>query len=154
MGPHSPPLKMGAIDGSPGVSRAEGATPAGLLFPGRRYKGSPSSATPKGCSMSSRWRNLTPSPTKIVAWANKSGADVDATIHQLVIKLVFEKPTDEATWFNMHARLCRKMMEHVSLDVRDKNLTDRERFVNSSFGSTCPLGSRPTSKGLVGDGRS
>ena len=63
---------------------------------------------------------------QIVAWANKSEAEVDGTTLQLVIKLVFEKATDEATWSNMYARLCRKMMEHVSSDVRDENLPDRQ----------------------------
>ena len=63
---------------------------------------------------------------QIVAWANKSEAEVDGTTLKLVIKLVFEKATDEATWSNMYARLCRKMMEHVSSDVRDENLTDRQ----------------------------
>ena len=63
---------------------------------------------------------------QIVAWANKSEAETDGTTLQLVIKLVFEKATDEATWSNMYARLCRKMMEHVSSDVRDESLTDRQ----------------------------
>jgi translation initiation factor 4G len=56
---------------------------------------------------------------QIVAWANKSEAEADGTTLQLVIQLVFEKATDEATWSHMYARLCRKMMEHVSSDVRE-----------------------------------
>lgn len=63
---------------------------------------------------------------QIVTWANKSEAEVDGATLQLVIKLVFEKATDEATWSNMYARLCRKMMEHVSSDVRDEDLKDRQ----------------------------
>jgi translation initiation factor 4G len=63
---------------------------------------------------------------QIVTWANKSEAEVDGATLQLVIKLVFEKATDEATWSHMYARLCLKMMEHVSSDVRDENLKDKE----------------------------
>lgn len=63
---------------------------------------------------------------QIMAWANKSEAEVDGATLQLVIKLVFEKATDEATWSNMYARLCRKMMEHLSSDVRDENLKDKQ----------------------------
>ena len=62
---------------------------------------------------------------QIVAWANKSETEVDGATLQLVIKLVFEKATDEATWSHMYARLCRKMMEHVSSDVRDENAKDK-----------------------------
>jgi len=62
---------------------------------------------------------------QIVAWANKSEMEVNGTTLQLVIKLVFEKATDEATWSHMYARLCRKMMEHVSSDVRDENVKDK-----------------------------
>jgi translation initiation factor 4G len=63
---------------------------------------------------------------QIVAWANKSEAEVDGATLQLVIKFVFEKATDEATWSHMYARLCRKMMEHVSSDVRDENVKDKQ----------------------------
>lgn len=62
---------------------------------------------------------------QIVAWANKSETEVDGATLQLVIKFVFEKATDEATWSHMYARLCRKMMEHVSSDVRDENVKDK-----------------------------
>ena len=62
---------------------------------------------------------------QIVAWANKSETEVDGATLQLVIKLVFENATDEATWSHMYARLCHKMMEHVSSDVRDENVKDK-----------------------------
>lgn len=63
---------------------------------------------------------------QIVAWANKSETEVDGATLQFVIQFVFEKATDEATWSHMYARLCRKMMEHVSSDVRDENVKDRQ----------------------------
>ena len=43
-----------------------------------------------------------------------------------VIKLVFEKATDEATWFEMYARLCRKMMEQISPKVQDDGIRNDE----------------------------
>jgi translation initiation factor 4G len=63
---------------------------------------------------------------QIVAWADRSETEVDGATLQLVIKFVFEKATDEATWSHMYARLCRKMMEHVSPDVRDENVKDKQ----------------------------
>ena len=43
-----------------------------------------------------------------------------------VIRLVFEKATDEATWSEMYARLCRKMMEQISPDVQDDGIRNAE----------------------------
>ncbi|PVG02628.1 hypothetical protein CPB86DRAFT_531314 [Serendipita vermifera] len=63
---------------------------------------------------------------QIVAWANKSENETDGATLNLVIRLVFEKATDEATWSGMYARLCRKMMEQISTHVIDENVRDRE----------------------------
>ena len=41
---------------------------------------------------------------------------------------MFEKATDEATWSEMYARLCRKMMEQISTNIQDEGI----RMVNSS----------------------
>ena len=38
---------------------------------------------------------------QILAWANKSEEEKDAATLTLVIKLIFEKVTDEATWSEM-----------------------------------------------------
>jgi translation initiation factor 4G len=43
-----------------------------------------------------------------------------------VIRLVFEKATDEATWSEMYARLCRKMMEPISTNVQDDGIRNPE----------------------------
>jgi translation initiation factor 4G len=63
---------------------------------------------------------------QIVAWANKSENETDGATLTLVIRLVFDKATDEATWSGMYARLCRKMMEQISTHVTDENVRDRE----------------------------
>ncbi|KAG9014201.1 hypothetical protein FRB94_013511 [Tulasnella sp. JGI-2019a] len=59
---------------------------------------------------------------QIIGWANKSEAEADGKTLIQVIKLVFEKATDEATWSEMYAKLCRKMMEQISPDVRDEGV--------------------------------
>jgi translation initiation factor 4G len=59
---------------------------------------------------------------QIIAWANKSEKEKDGRTLICVIKLVFEKATDKATWSEMYARLCRKMMEQVSSKVQDDGI--------------------------------
>ena len=43
---------------------------------------------------------------QIIEWANKSEKEKDGRTLIQVIRLVFEKATDEATWSEMYARLC------------------------------------------------
>jgi len=59
---------------------------------------------------------------QIVAWANKSEKEKDGRTLIQVIRLVFEKATDEAAWSEMYARLCRKMMEQISQNVQDDGI--------------------------------
>ncbi|KAI8970822.1 hypothetical protein BD414DRAFT_501765 [Trametes punicea] len=63
---------------------------------------------------------------QIIAWANKSEREQDGRTLIQVIRLVFEKATDEATWSEMYARLCRKMMEQISPNVRDDGIKNAE----------------------------
>ncbi|KAH9855961.1 hypothetical protein C2E23DRAFT_901267 [Lenzites betulinus] len=63
---------------------------------------------------------------QIIAWANKSEKEQDGRTLIQVIRLVFEKATDEATWSEMYARLCRKMMEQISPNVRDDGIKNTE----------------------------
>ncbi|CAL1711469.1 unnamed protein product [Somion occarium] len=63
---------------------------------------------------------------QIIQWANKSEAEKDGRTLIQVIKLVFEKATDEATWSEMYARLCRKMMEQISNKVQDDGIRNAE----------------------------
>lgn len=59
---------------------------------------------------------------QILAWADKSVDEVDGRILRQVIALIFEKATDEANWSEMYARLCRKLMEKVSPNVKDETV--------------------------------
>ncbi|TFK74623.1 hypothetical protein BDN72DRAFT_788870 [Pluteus cervinus] len=63
---------------------------------------------------------------QIIDWANKSEKEKDGRTLIQVIKLVFEKATDEATWSEMYARLCRKMMEQISSKVQDDGIKNTE----------------------------
>ncbi|KAI6046367.1 hypothetical protein EDC04DRAFT_2876735 [Pisolithus marmoratus] len=63
---------------------------------------------------------------QIIAWANKSENEKDGRTLIQVIKLVFEKATDEANWSEMYARLCRKMMETISPKVQDDGIKNAE----------------------------
>ncbi|KAI6120363.1 hypothetical protein EV401DRAFT_2089060 [Pisolithus croceorrhizus] len=63
---------------------------------------------------------------QIIAWANKSENEKDGRTLIQVIRLVFEKATDEANWSEMYARLCRKMMETISPKVQDDGIKNAE----------------------------
>jgi len=59
---------------------------------------------------------------QIISWANRSEKEKDGRTLIQVIRLVFEKATDEAAWSEMYARLCRKMMEQISSQVQDDGI--------------------------------
>ncbi|KAM6495305.1 Armadillo-type fold [Amanita muscaria] len=63
---------------------------------------------------------------QIIQWANRSENQKDGRTLIQVICLVFEKATDEATWSEMYARLCRKMMEQISPKVQDEGIKNSD----------------------------
>lgn len=63
---------------------------------------------------------------QIITWANKSETEKDGRTLIHVIRLVFEKATDEAAWSEMYARLCRKMMEKISPNVQDDGIRNAD----------------------------
>ncbi|KIM52875.1 hypothetical protein SCLCIDRAFT_482059 [Scleroderma citrinum Foug A] len=67
-----------------------------------------------------------PISDQIIAWANKSENEKDGRTLIQVIRLVFEKATDEANWSEMYARLCRKMMETISPKVQDDGIKNAD----------------------------
>ncbi|KIO20805.1 hypothetical protein M407DRAFT_54597, partial [Tulasnella calospora MUT 4182] len=69
-----------------------------------------------------RLENFDSVSSQMITWANKSETEKNGATLILVIKLVFEKATDEAHWSEMYARLCRTMMEQISQDVQDDNI--------------------------------
>lgn len=56
---------------------------------------------------------------QILEWANKSRDETDGMTLKLVIKLVFEKSTDEAHWSAMYAKLCRKLLDELDPAVTE-----------------------------------
>jgi translation initiation factor 4G len=56
---------------------------------------------------------------QILEWANKSKEETDGMTLKLVIKLVFEKSTDESHWSAMYAKLCRLLLDRVDPQVSE-----------------------------------
>ncbi|KAG2366166.1 armadillo-type protein [Suillus spraguei] len=63
---------------------------------------------------------------QIIHWTNKSVNERDGRTLVQVIRLVFEKATDEAARSEMYARLCRKMMDQISPEVQDDGIKNPE----------------------------
>ncbi|KAF8845924.1 ARM repeat-containing protein [Paxillus ammoniavirescens] len=63
---------------------------------------------------------------QIIAWANKSKNEKDGRTLIQVIKLVFEKATDDAAWSEKYAQLCRKIMDHISPEVQDDGIRNTD----------------------------
>ncbi|KAG1718158.1 hypothetical protein EDB19DRAFT_1921210 [Suillus lakei] len=63
---------------------------------------------------------------QIIHWANMSVNEKDGRTLIQVIRLVFEKATDEAAWSEMYARLCRKMMEQINPEVQDDGIKNSD----------------------------
>ncbi|KAG1868442.1 armadillo-type protein [Suillus subluteus] len=63
---------------------------------------------------------------QIIHWANRSVNEKDGRTLIRVIRLVFEKATDEAAWSEVYARLCRKMMEQISPEAQDDGIKNTE----------------------------
>ncbi|KAG6907958.1 hypothetical protein DXG01_006746 [Tephrocybe rancida] len=59
---------------------------------------------------------------QIVALANESENENDGTTLVCVTQLIFEHAMDGATWAEMYARLCRKMMERIIPTVYDRGI--------------------------------
>ncbi|KIY68098.1 ARM repeat-containing protein [Cylindrobasidium torrendii FP15055 ss-10] len=63
---------------------------------------------------------------QIISWANKSENEKNGQTLIQVIRLVFEKATDEAAFSEIYARLCRKMMEQISSKVQDESIKNQD----------------------------
>ncbi|KAF8678962.1 ARM repeat-containing protein [Rhizoctonia solani] len=59
---------------------------------------------------------------KIIEHVNNAEHENDGETLRQVIEVIFEKAKDEAAFSEMYARLCRKMMERISLNVRDEKI--------------------------------
>ncbi|KAG8926081.1 hypothetical protein FRC01_009363 [Tulasnella sp. 417] len=62
---------------------------------------------------------------QIVHWVNDSESENNGRVLSLIIKLVFEKATEESHWANMYARLCRRIMERISPAIQDDSVKNQ-----------------------------
>ncbi|KAL1840883.1 hypothetical protein VTK73DRAFT_3644 [Phialemonium thermophilum] len=68
---------------------------------------------------------------QILAIAGQSKNEQDGRTLRQVIQLTFEKATDEAHWASMYAKFCKRMLETMSPEIRDENITDKQGKVVS-----------------------
>ncbi|KAK4226079.1 hypothetical protein QBC38DRAFT_444954 [Podospora fimiseda] len=68
---------------------------------------------------------------QILAIASQSKNETDGRTLRQVIQLTFEKATDEAHWASMYAKFCKRMLETMSPEIRDENITDKTGAVVS-----------------------
>ncbi|KAK3989472.1 hypothetical protein QBC44DRAFT_241354 [Cladorrhinum sp. PSN332] len=68
---------------------------------------------------------------QILAIASQSKNETDGRTLRQVIQLTFEKATDEAHWASMYAKFCKRMLETMSPEIRDENITDKSGTVVS-----------------------
>ncbi|KAF2863711.1 hypothetical protein K470DRAFT_254606 [Piedraia hortae CBS 480.64] len=62
----------------------------------------------------------------IMAITAQSRNEADGRTLRQVLQLTFEKACDEAHWAGMYAKFCRKMMDHMSHDIHDESIRDKE----------------------------
>ncbi|WVQ72373.1 hypothetical protein IAR50_001925 [Cryptococcus sp. DSM 104548] len=67
-----------------------------------------------------------PISKQILEWANKSANEENGMTVKLVIKLIFEKATDEAHWSQMYAKLC--VLLHDQLDPAVAETIDNKPY--------------------------
>jgi translation initiation factor 4G len=72
------------------------------------------------------WEKFDSISDQTIAWANKSENERDAKTLNQVIRVVFEQLTHELAFIEIYARLCRKMMERISPEVRDDGIRNTE----------------------------
>lgn len=63
---------------------------------------------------------------QILAIAHQSKDEVDGRSLRQVIQLTFEKATDEAHWAEMYAQFCKRMLESMSPEIKDKRVLDKK----------------------------
>ncbi|KAF9168622.1 hypothetical protein DFQ26_004258 [Actinomortierella ambigua] len=60
---------------------------------------------------------------KVVEIANQSKMESDGATLRHCLQIIFEKATDEPSFVSVYAQLCHRMMETISEDVKDVNVT-------------------------------
>ncbi|KAI9726195.1 MAG: hypothetical protein M1828_001868 [Chrysothrix sp. TS-e1954] len=62
---------------------------------------------------------------QILAIASQSKSESDGRTLRQVIALTFEKACDEAHWASMYAKFCQRMLQDMSVDIKDDNARDK-----------------------------
>jgi translation initiation factor 4G len=62
---------------------------------------------------------------QILEIVSQSKDESDGRTLRQCIQLVFEKATDEAHWAPMYAKFCKRMLESMSMDIKDENIRDK-----------------------------
>jgi len=62
---------------------------------------------------------------QILDIVSQSKDESDGRTLRQCIQLVFEKATDEAHWAPMYAKFCKRMLESMSMDIKDENIRDK-----------------------------
>ncbi|KAF2738152.1 hypothetical protein EJ04DRAFT_71172 [Polyplosphaeria fusca] len=62
---------------------------------------------------------------QIMEIAQQSTREQDGRTLRQVIQLTFEKACDEAHWASMYAKFCQRMLQDMSPDIKDENVTDK-----------------------------
>ena len=62
---------------------------------------------------------------QILTIAHQSKSETDGRSLRQVIQLTFEKATDEAHWAEMYAQFCKRMLESMSPEIKDKDVVDK-----------------------------
>lgn len=66
---------------------------------------------------------------QVLEIAAQSKDESDGRTLRQVIQLTFEKATDEAHWASMYAMFCKRMLESMSVDIKDENIKDKHGAV-------------------------
>ena len=80
----------------------------------------------KGLLSTLTMEKFDPISDQIIAWANKSEKEKDGRTLNQVVRLVFERATDQAACSKMYARLCKKMMAQISNNVQDDGIKNNK----------------------------
>ncbi|THC99681.1 hypothetical protein EYZ11_000842 [Aspergillus tanneri] len=100
---------------------AAGPTPAGSTYMApdvvqRKVKAALNKMTPE---------NFEKISGQILEIVSQSKDETDGRTLRQVIQLTFEKATDEAHWASIYAKFCKRMLESMSLDIKDENIRDK-----------------------------
>lgn len=62
---------------------------------------------------------------QILEIVSQSKDESDGRTLRQVIQLTFEKATDEAHWAPIYAKFCKRMLESMSMEIKDENIRDK-----------------------------